>query len=164
MTSGLYSELKLIIKQGHMKSIKKLIILLAIAGLLSNCTDPAPTPQVDETKAIIEGLSKTWNIEEIILDGTSIRDDWSGVTLSFDLDKNFITTGLSPENSLIWPPSGSYSFPDPGKPLLLRWSDGIEISINNISETSVDMTFTISGRIGGRETGLTGIYNFTFTN
>ena len=149
-----------------MKSLNKYIVLLSIIALLTNCkgkstTDPAP---VDPTLAVIEGLTKTWTVSEVTLDGTNVTSDWNNVQLSFAANKSFSITGLSQENALIWPSSGSYSFPDATKPMSVLRSDGIPIIISNLTETSATLDFTISGRTGGRETGLSGNYTFTFTN
>lgn len=148
-----------------MKKLKTYILLLGIVTLLPNCGDPDPTPQpVDETQAVIDGLAKTWTIDAVTLDGTDVASDWDNVQVSFAANKSFSITGLSPENALIWPSSGSYSFPDSTKPMSVLRSDGISILISNLTERSATLNLVITGRTGGRETGLSGNYSFSFSN
>lgn len=148
-----------------MKSLTKYILLLSIIALLTNCGGDSPDPQpVDETQAVIDGLAKTWTISGVTLDGTSVASDWDNVQVSFTANKSFSITGLSQENALIWPSSGSYSFPDSSKPMSVLRSDGIAIAISNLTESSATLKLTISGRTGGRETGLSGSYSFSFSN
>ena len=148
-----------------MKTIKTYILLLSIITLLTNCGDPDPTPQpVDETQAVIDGLAKTWTIDAVTLDGSSVASDWNNVQVSFTPNKSFSITGLSTENSLIWPSSGSYSFPDSTKPMSVLRSDGIAIAISDLTESSATLKLTITGRTGGREAGLSGNYSFSFSN
>lgn len=150
-----------------MKTLKKYILLLSIIVFFTNCggdgaTDPAPV--VDPLQATIEGLAKTWASAQVTLDGATVSDDWSGVSFSFTQNKSFSVTGLSTENGLIWPSSGTYSFPDANKPLKILRNDGIEITLKNLTETSVDVSFTIDGRTGGKTLGLSGNYTFSFSN
>jgi len=147
-----------------MKLLAKYILFISIITLLTNCGDPEPTPQaVDQTLATIEALSKTWSPSQVTLDGANVSADWSGVSFSFTQNKSFTVSGLSTENSLIWPSTGTYSFPDANKPLKILRNDGIEITLNNLTDTSVDVSFVITGRTGGRAAGLSGSYKFSFS-
>lgn len=148
-----------------MKKLKKYILLLSIIALLTNCGDPDPVPQsVDETQVVIDGLAKTWTVSQVSLDGTSVDSDWDNVQVNFTANKSFSITGLSQENALIWPSSGSYSFPDATKPMSLLRSDGISIVISDLTESSATIKFGITGRTGGRGSGLSGNYSFSFSN
>ncbi len=148
-----------------MKKLYKYLLFIGIIALLTNCggSDQPPQP-VDETLAVIAGLAKTWTIDAVTLDGSSVTSDWNNVQISFTANKSFTITGLSQENSLIWPSSGSYSFPDSSKPLSVLRSDGIAIAISNLTASSATLKLTITGRTGGRETGLSGNYSFSFGN
>jgi len=149
-----------------MKSLAKYILFISIITLLTNCGDPEPTPQpaIDLEQATIDGLAKTWTISGVSLDGASVASDWAGVSISFTTSKSFTVSGLSTQNSLIWPSTGTYSFPDANKPLKVLRNDGIEITISNLTENSATLGFAITGRTGGRQDGLTGNYSFTFNN
>ncbi len=148
-----------------MKKLHKYILLISIVALLTNCggtTDP--TPGVDSLQATIDGLAKKWTPSGVTLDGVNVSDDWSGVSVTFTANKSFTVSGLSQENSLIWPSTGTYSFPDENKPLKILRNDGIEITLKNLTSTSVDVSFAITGRTGGRGAGLSGNYSFSFSN
>ena len=149
-----------------MKTLKTYLLLLSIIVLLTNCggsSTPDPTP-VDETQAVIDGLAKTWTVDAVTLDGTSVASDWGNVQVSFTANKGFTVTGLSTENSLIWPSSGSYSFPDATKPMSVLRNDGIAIAISDLTESTATLRLAITGRTGGREAGLSGNYSFSFRN
>lgn len=148
-----------------MKTLKTYLLLFSITVLLTNCGDPDPTPTpIDETQAVIDGLAKTWTISGVTLDGSSVSSDWDNVSINFTANKTFTVSGLSAENSLIWPSTGTYSIPDESKPLNVLRNDGVAISIKNLTETSATFEFTISGRTGGRVSGLSGNYSFSFSN
>lgn len=150
-----------------MNTTKKILLAIMITSIaaLSSCGgDDSPVPVVDPTLEIIEGLSKTWSVTSVTLDNSDETTDWSGFTLNFDLSKGFTASDLSDESVLVWPTSGSYSFPNANNANIILRSDGVQITIEDLTETSARLVFNITGRSGGRINGLVGEWVFDLGN
>jgi len=149
-----------------MKTIKKTLSILFITAfsLFTSCGDEDdPTPVIDPTQATIDGLSKTWAINNVNLDDENVIGDWTGFVITFDQSKGYSCTNLSEESILVWPVSGSYTFPNANNPNVILRDDGVRIVIENLTESSVRLIFNIEGRRGGRTDGLIGEWVFNLT-
>ena len=150
--------------------MKNILLFIALIGLLcfANCgssDEPAPDdPPVDLKQQMIDGLSKTWQVNSVTLDGIDVSDDWIGFTLKFDKSKNYIAKKLSEKSILVWPENGSYTIPNSSNPKNILRNDGIQIVLSNVTASSVKLSFTISGRSGGRVESLIGDYIFDMKN
>jgi len=147
-----------------MKLIKYTLLGLTLLGLLTftSCgkDDTPPTPQVDPEQEIVDGLNKSWTITSVTLDNVDVTGDWNGFTLTFNGTKEYTATALSAESILVWPASGSYTFPNATNANLILRNDDIQITISNMTDTTVTLSFTILGRTGGRKEGLIGGWVF----
>lgn len=141
--------------------------LLLFSIYFSNCgsgEEPAPDPPVDIKQQVIDGLAKTWQVNSVTLDGVDVSNDWIGFTLKFDKSKNYTAKELSVKSILVWPVSGSYSIPNANMPKNILRNDGIQIVLSNVTTSTVTLSFTISGRSGGRVEALIGDYIFDMKN
>lgn len=150
-----------------MKKIQ-LIIFIGLALNFMHCggseDDPDLDPQIDPKQEVIDGLSKTWQMKKVVFDGTDVSDDWVGFTLRFDKSKNYTAKELSVESILVWPVSGSYTIPNTNNPKNILRNDGVQIVLSNITQSSVTLRFSISGRSGGKVSSLIGDYTFDMEN
>ncbi|MCE2732326.1 MAG: hypothetical protein O9302_01100 [Cyclobacteriaceae bacterium] len=157
-----------------MNSMKRLAWLF-VAGLtagLVSCgggSDPKP---INEVK--LSELSKTWELTEAKLDGTT-RNDFQNVTLtisgSFNAANplgpyNFDFIGSFP-NPSPWPTNGQWSFSDDKATTLVRTSDS---QVIQYAISGNNLTLTIAGYSGAGFTGgpftrtkaVTGTWIFSF--
>jgi len=149
-----------------MTIIKNILLGIALMGIvaLTSCgKKDTPAPQVDPTQAIIDGLSKTWNVNTVTLDNAAVTGDWTGFELQFSGSQGYTATNLSVESVLVWPVSGSYTFPNANNPNVVERNDGVQITISNLSTTTATLTFNIAGR-NGRTEGLIGKWVFEMEN
>ncbi|MCZ8354570.1 MAG: hypothetical protein O9340_07535 [Cyclobacteriaceae bacterium] len=157
-----------------MKLSAKKIILSACAGLLLMACgkDDSPKP-LNEVK--LGELSKTWNLTEAKLDGTT-RNDFQNVKLtisgSFNSANplgpyNFDFVGTFP-NPSPWPTDGEWTFSDENATSIIRSGDS---QVVTYAVSGNQLTLTISGYSGPGFTGgsfsrtkaVTGTWIFTFT-
>ncbi len=155
-----------------MKRLTWLFIAVITAGLVScgGGDDAKPRNEI-----VLGELSKTWNLTEAKLDGTT-RNDFQNVKLtisgSFNSANplgpyNFDFIGTFP-NPSPWPTNGQWSFSDDKATTLIRSSDNQVITY---SVSGNQLSLTISGYSGPGFTGgtftrtkaVTGTWIFTFT-
>lgn len=150
-----------------MKKIQ-LIIFIGLALNFMHCggseDDPDPDPQIDPKQQVIDGLSKTWQVNSVTLDGLDVSTDWIGFTLKFDKSKNYTAKKLSEKSILVWPENGSYTIPNANHPKNVLRDDGIQIVLSNVTASSVKLSFAIAGRSDGRVESLIGDYVFDMKN
>jgi len=141
------------------KNIVVALTLIGIVGLTACGGGDTPAPVVDPTQEIIDALSKTWSVSSVTLDNADVTTDWNGFALTFDSSKGYTATALNNESILVWPASGSYSFPNANNTNQILRNDGVEITLSNVTETSATLSFQITGR-NGRTEGLIGQWVF----
>lgn len=150
--------------------MKNILFCLVLIGLIcfANCgssEEPAPDdPPVDLQQELIDGISKTWQVNSVTLDAVDVSADWTGFTLKFDKSKNYTAKKLSEKSILVWPENGSYTIPNANHPKNVLRDDGTQIVLSNVTATSVKLSFTISGRSDGRVESLIGDYVFDMKN
>ena len=145
-----------------MKIVKNIVLAFTLIGIVSLTAcggGDTPAPVVDPTQEIIDALTKTWSVSSVTLDNTDVTTDWNGFTLTFDSSKGYSATALNAESILVWPASGSYSFPNANNTNQILRNDGVEITLSNVTETSATLSFQITGR-NGRTEGLIGQWVF----
>jgi hypothetical protein len=146
-----------------MTTIRNTIFIIAAAMITFACGgDDSPT--VDPIQKVVDGLGKTWSATSVTFQSQEVTTDWSGFTLAFDQNKGYTATSLSDESVLVWPTSGSYSFPNLENVNTILRSDGVQISIEDLTESNARLVFQIEGRNqGGREDALIGEWAFVMT-
>lgn len=150
----------------NMKTIKNIIqiIILAQVVLLVSCGGgDNPTPAADPRQEVIEALTKTWTVTSATFDDVTVSGDWNGFSLEFTDSQGYTTNASTDEQKLVWPTSGSYSFPDASNSFRILRSDGVEITISDLTETSATLSFQILQR-SGRASGLIGEWIFVMEN
>ena len=128
-----------------MKPIKYMLLFTITIILLLNARKHKSNP----TQAVIDALNKSWTANSVTLDNSNVTRDWNGFNLTFNSTKGYTATSLSDESILVWPANGSYTFPDANNPHTVLRNDGVQISLTNITETSVTLTFVVPGRTKG---------------
>ena len=145
-----------------MKTIKNITILavIAVIATLSACGgDDTPTPVTDPTTEVIKALGKSWTATSVSLDDADVTGDWAGFALTFLQSQGYSATNLSAESILVWPVSGSYTFPNANNANQILRNDGVQMTLSNVTETSATLSFRITGRTG-RTDGLIGEWVF----
>jgi hypothetical protein len=133
-------------------SVLYLIVLFSITTLLSSCKkgeDPDPrTLQLQK-------LASTWKIKTVVNDNVDVSNLYTGFRLIIN-QLNYTTQNGG--NS--WPASGTYDFKGTDLSTLVR-SDNTEIHIDEITNTTLTLSFNFNTVTNGRTNGVTG--NFTFS-
>jgi hypothetical protein len=94
----------------------------------------------------------------ITLEGTDVQED-----LFPDFEITFTKTQiLTPGTSPVWPASDSWTFKDKNADVIIRASDGREITIVSVSSTELIIQIEWDQTTyGGRVASLPGVYQFT---
>ena len=148
-----------------MRKYTFLVSLFALAALLtfSNCNNNKGTEKTEAEKQL-DLLAGTWNISTATLDGTDVLTDYSGMTLTLTTSKGYSTSGG--DFAPVWPSSGTFDFNSSGGTedlnTLVR-DDNVEMSISNISESNLSLSFDYAVSPPCRTKGVCGGYTFTFT-
>ena len=153
------------------KSLRLLsFVVIGMIVLVAACKpDPPPVPTAEELR--LEELagtsSLTWNVSSVTLDGTDQVSDWTGFTLTFTTTKTYSTSNSGDEN--VWPANGTWDFDgpvdSPDVDTIVR-SDNIPVSVVNISETSMQLSFDyvlVSPAQNARTESIEGTWVFGFT-
>lgn len=143
----------------HSKRLAHLLMLaLAFAGLmmLGNCKNDDPLPETERIGNLLK--SGAWQMLNVTVDGVDQTSLYAGLTLTFTT-----TSYTTTEGGTVWPASGTWTFADETGTKVTR-SDGLEITVIEISENSMKLSFTwAKTTLGtGRTSGLSGKHVFSF--
>jgi hypothetical protein len=137
-----------------------LLALLLIGSLCTSCGgDDGPTPLEERLRA----LTARWSVTSVSNDGTDVSSRFTGFTLTVSGDQRYTTTnGGNP-----WPAQGTFEVLTDNLDLFRR-DDNVDISIVNITETNLTLSFNMSS-VRGTASGVDGItgsftFNLTKTN
>jgi len=139
-----------------MKKIMKRLFTVVIIALGMSCEEPVSVPETERVTNLLKGSS--WKISSVQVDGTS-SSLFTGMTLSFS-NTTYSSTNASP----VWPASGGWSFKDDAATTIRR-SDGVEVVIENISETALALNLTWAKQTlgSGRSKSISGKHRFSLT-
>ncbi len=141
----------------HLRYLILMVLCTAMLGLLS-CGDDGPKKTPEEKQ--LELLARDWTVSSVVADGVDITSNFSGLVVTFDLDGNYSTnTGYGP----VWPDSGTFTLSGSDFGTIER-SDGVSLSITEVTATSLTVGFTYSTLPGGRVSGILGDYVCQFTS
>ncbi len=140
-----------------MKNIQRIYLLL-ILGILASCGDD-PKPLTEEEKQI-QMLAKTWNISAASVDGLDVEEWFPGLQVSFTESKSFTVTNAVPP---IWITAGTFELQKSGSNYVIQRSDGVDLVITALSDTSVSISMTYVADDNARIAGITGSYTFIFS-
>ena len=144
-----------------MKQIKNITLAFLFIIVITSCEENDPPELVDDAQQeMIDALSKTWSTSSVLQDNNSVSGDWSDFRIQLTENMGYTSNSSTNEQKLIWPISGSYTFPDVDNPNKILRSDGVEINLSNVTETSATLSFQITGRSNGRSNSLIGEWVF----
>jgi len=108
------------------------------------CGDDGGGGLTEEEKRL-EDLTGTWSVANngsTSLDTDDRTADWANFSLTVNGTKTYSTTGSNDEN--VWPSTGSFDFAgtDGAGLDVINRSDGVTITIDVISPTNLDLSFT----------------------
>ncbi|GAB5526055.1 MAG: hypothetical protein Roseis2KO_39270 [Roseivirga sp.] len=130
------------------------LCFLVIIALACSCGgDDGPTPLEER----LRDLTATWSVSSVSNDNTDVTSQFSGFNLTVSGDKTYSTTnGGNP-----WPASGTFDIASENLDLFRR-DDNVDISIVNITETQLTLSFNMSS-VRGTASGITGSFTFNLT-
>lgn len=129
-------------------------VLFGTMTYLSSCKkDDAPSPVTVQ----LQKLSTTWKVSSVINDNQDVTSQYAGFLLIIDELNYTAQNGGNP-----WPASGTYTFQE-GDLNTLQRSDGTEVTIDEITDKSLILSFNYNALSGGRLNGITGNFTFSFT-
>lgn len=163
-----------------MKFYKSLLSILVVAALLTitHCgpkdKDDTPPDQIQEQ---VNLFVANWTLvaDGAIL-GTVPNSDYNTLTLSVtgNKDGGTATTNISSLSGTtstdVWPATSTWQFSssngdvsNPAAQYVLRESDGVVIGLAEVTNTTLQLTFTIGSAGSAREMGIDGDWTFNFT-
>ncbi len=128
-------------------------MLMLMAGCGGDSTAPSATEiTTNQLKA------NTWRISSVMVDGVDKTSMYANMTLTFTSNSFSTTNG-----SVVWPASGTWDFVDSTAKTITR-NDGLKITINEITNTSLKLSLTWSTTTlgGGRAASVAGDHDFSF--
>jgi hypothetical protein len=159
----------------HMKTLARfasaltLLTLSIVAINFMGCgPDPGPDPVEPEptlkeqrtTLLKAGGASWTPSSSGIKVDGVDVTADlFDGFTIKFE-GSTLTTTGTTP----VWERTDTWSFKDDNANVIIRGSDGKEVTISSISASELKLTLEwdqYTYEEGGRQKSIPGTYEFT---
>ena len=133
------------------------VTLTLFIFVISGCK---PGAEPTATAAMLQKImAKTWVIKTETVDGTDETSLFSGMTLNFTATSYTTTNG-----GVMWPSNGTWQFTDETATAIKR-NDGLMISIDEATETSLSLSFTWATTTfgqGGRVESVAGKHVFTF--
>jgi hypothetical protein len=132
---------------------------LLLASLLMHCSEEDSAPSAkSKFKARLQG---TWTLEEAWVGDVAVTDAFPD--MSIFIEKNTFVTAHAVDP--IWPAAGVFELEKTtlgDQPFLIRRDDGVEMLINDITETTLVLQFSFTSETA-RPQGVSGDYTFTFS-
>ena len=130
------------------------ILSLMVVTVFSACDDGTKTT---EEEIFFKKMSATWALTDASADGKNVLSYFPGFTLTTNGDKTYsVANAVDP----MWKSSGTFDWQSGPSPTVITRDDGTEITVSEISENKLVMTFAYNA--SGRTRGLSGQYTFTF--
>jgi hypothetical protein len=141
-----------------MKNIQRIYCLL-IAGLLTSCGSDDPKPLTKE-EVQLKKLAKTWSLSGANVDGLNVDDWFENLQVSFTESKSFTVANAVPP---IWVAAGTFEIEKAGSNYVIKRSDGLDLLITTLNETTVSINMSYGTDDNTRSSGITGDYTFIFS-
>lgn len=138
-------------------TLRKAFFGILFFALLFTNACKKKTVEPDARTVQLEKLTSTWKVKNVENDGTDVTSQYTGFTLIIDQLTYSTQQGGNP-----WPASGTYDFKGDDLTKLVR-SDNVEVSIDEITDKTLVLTFNYSTVNGGRVNGITGDFTFSLT-
>lgn len=125
-----------------------LLILFVTVTTISCKEDPPEPTQAEINKGL---MATTWVVSSVTDDTGDVTAAWSGFTLT--VTENNYTSSNNVDYPDVWPSNGTWSL-DANDAFLVKRSDGIDITIHKLDETTLNMEFDYiipSGRLSSVE-------------
>lgn len=149
-------------------------VVVAFVLTLSSCggddgTDPTPEPTVGE-QVLSNLVASQWKVKSVTVDGSDKSSSFPGLTITFTSSattngkpSSFSGSFTASNGEPVWPLSGNWTIPDIAVGSKLQRSDGIEIQLIEVTETSLKMSLPWSkNTLGpGRIESIKGQHVFT---
>jgi hypothetical protein len=143
-----------------MKYIKSFTSITLVVVTLVNCKNDDPAP-LNEQQQAAKKLSVTWSSAEVLSSPVSGADGaLEDLTLTFSVTGNFQPSSFSASGApefFLTDANSTWSWESTGaatRVLLLNVSPVQEFTIEELTETTLAISFPFSGPVGGRISGV----------
>ena len=130
-------------------------LAIAALGFMSSCGGGGGGPEKPDVAAMLK--SGQWKVQTVTVGGANQISLFTGLTVTFSAS-SFSASNGGP----VWPSSGTWTLNTAGT--IITRGDGLTVTIDNISETSLKVSLdwdqTTLG--GGRIESIEGSHVFTF--
>jgi hypothetical protein len=131
---------------------------IVVLVVFQNCPGSSEETAQQKTERLLK--SKSWSYSSVSTpDNTAtIGSDWGSFSIQFN-GTSMSASGHATGASAVWP-NGSYTVSENGR--TITRSDGVDMLITTLTETNLNVVFTITGgkEIDGRIAALDGEYGF----
>lgn len=139
----------------NFKILATVLVLLSSIHFISGCKndDDHPTPEQQR----ISDLSSTWILGSVENDDNDVTNQFNGFSLVVDQ-----TSFTTQNGGNAWPANGSFTYVLVENDIkILERNDGVEISVDKLSNDELRLSFQITTLPGGRQEGITGQFIFS---
>ena len=131
------------------------MLIIAMVAFTFSCKKKTPEP--DQKTIQLGKLSASWSLTQVMNDNLDVTDQYTGFTLTIDQLTYTTQQGGNP-----WPSSGTYDFKGDDLSVLVR-NDGAELTIDELTSSTLILSFNYTSLSGGRTAGVTGDFTFSLT-
>lgn len=135
-----------------------LLYVATVLVMLVACKGNEPTPLSEEEQKV-KLLSREWKLSSATVDGRNVTDQFAGLEITIQETKSFSVKNAVPP---IWISAGNFQVEKSGSNYLVKRSDGINMTIQTLTETTAVLSMNYVAPSGSRTTGISGAFTFTF--
>lgn len=138
------------------------ILLTGFLSFVSCKSDDDPAVvETERVKGLLVGnasIGTQWNISTVMVNDIDYTSEFTGLTLTFSDGSVTAVNGKA-----VFDPSDSWSFTDESATVFTTGATGLQITIQNITNNSLILSFILDESIYGRSEAVAGENVFTFT-
>ena len=132
-------------------------ILLVSIILISACGGGEDKETAEEV--FMKQITGAWQLRNADFDGKDVSSSFPGMTLTINKNK---TMSVQNDTPPMWKAS-SFTLLESGNDFILNRNDGLIITVSQVSETKLVLTFLYDAdAMGGRTSSVTGGFTFEF--
>jgi len=139
-----------------MRKMTTRILALLLVTLFIGCSEPESISEAERVTNLLKASG--WKVSSVQVDGLA-STLFTGMTLTFT-NTSFSSTNATP----VWPATGSWSF-QANSTTNIKRSDGVDVVINSISETSLVLSLNWTKKTfgNGKSESIAGQHLFSLT-
>ena len=142
-----------------MKKLQYLTPILLVSIILISACGGGEDKETTE-EVFMKQITGAWQLRNADFDGKDVSSSFPGMTLTINKNKTMSVQNATPP---MWKASSSFTLLGSGNDFILNRNDGLIITVSQVSETKLVLTFLYDAdAMGGRTSSVTGGFTFEF--